>query len=929
MITIGGGLDSVSTIITAQLFDAYLKCPLKCFRIFRGQSEKTNSYAEWLNLKEQKYYDAYLNNITRDCAADIYIFNPSFFPGLFKKKWRFLAGLVVHSQNLESMIHLIERSPSGELTPIRFTSANKLTKGNNLLVTLDSFVLAKMTGQKVKFGKIIHGDNYTSVKVKTSILYPKVRKYLLEIQILLSVTSMPQTVLKKHCIGCEFQILCNNEAIALDELSLIPNISEKERRKFIAKGILTVGHLSYTFRPRRKPKRLTDKPERYHHSLKALAIRQAKIYVAGNDKLRISGTPVYIDVEGIPDNDFYYLIGIRINAGEKVVQHSLWADSQVDEKKIWGKFLGILSGVSNPVIMHYGSFEVTFLKRMCKRYGEPQTNITVQHTIENPINLLGFIYSRVYFPTYSNGLKDIAKYLEFRWTNPEAKGINTIMWRKDWEQYKLPELKNNLILYNAEDCEALAYVTAFLKRLSERNNELDPSREIVNIDSLSDERLQKYHRVDFKIKALEEINRAAYWDYQHEKIQLKSNKELKKHATLFRNKITSKMNVDKVICWPSPTICPRCTCTKLYKYRKFTKNLIDVSFGKTSVRKCVVKYVFARYICTGCRATFCDTDPTWSRVKYGPNLMILTVYLNIYIGITQSRIAVLIKDVLGLNLTRNVINRFKARAAELYQPTYDNILAAIVGGTVVHVDETKVNLISKVGYIWTFTNTEYVSYIYSPSREAGLIQSILKDFEGVLVSDFYAAYDSMSCPQQKCLIHLIRDMNDDLIKEPFNKEIKLLIDDFANLLRNVVLTIEKFGLKTRYLRRHKVEVNRFFKKLSQTEYKTESATGWKKRLEKNRFKLFTFLDYDNVPWNNNNAEHAIKAIADLRRDLSGLSTEKGIKDYLTVLSVRETCKFKGIHFLEFLRSGEKDINSFASSKLSKKLKPHYNKLTII
>jgi hypothetical protein len=82
-------------------------------------------------------------------------------------------------------------------------------------------------------------------------------------------------------------------------------------------------------------------------------------------------------------------------------------------------------------------------------------------------------------------------------------------------------------------------------------------------------------------------------------------------------------------------------------------------------------------------------------------------------------------------------------------------------------------------------------------------------------------------------------------------------------------------------------------------------------LEKNRDTLFTFLDHDGVPWNNNNAEHAIKAFAFLRRDFAGLSTEKGIKEYLILLSVCETCKFKGINFLDFLRSGEKDVHAFA------------------
>lgn len=43
----------------------------------------------------------------------------------------------------------------------------------------------------------------------------------------------------------------------------------------------------------------------------------------------------------------------------------------------------------------------------------------------------------------------------------------------------------------------------------------------------------------------------------------------------------------------------------------------------------------------------------------------------------------------------------------------------------------------------------------------------------------------------------------------------------------------------------------------------------------------TFLNYDGVPWNNNNAEHAIKAFAGLRDVIAGSSTEKGTDEYLT------------------------------------------------
>ena len=84
---------------------------------------------------------------------------------------------------------------------------------------------------------------------------------------------------------------------------------------------------------------------------------------------------------------------------------------------------------------------------------------------------------------------------------------------------------------------------------------------------------------------------------------------------------------------------------------------------------------------------------------------------------------------------------------------------------------------------------QQVVYIYNETREANILHTLLKDFTGVLVSDFYPAYERIPCSQQKCLIHLIRDLNDDLLKHPFDEEMKLLARAFAELLRPMVETI--------------------------------------------------------------------------------------------------------------------------------------------
>jgi hypothetical protein len=235
-----------------------------------------------------------------------------------------------------------------------------------------------------------------------------------------------------------------------------------------------------------------------------------------------------------------------------------------------------------------------------------------------------------------------------------------------------------------------------------------------------------------------------------------------------------------------------------------------------------------------------------------------------------------------------------------------------------HVDETKISVQGNNGFVWVLANMEEVAYIYSETREGDFLHGLLKDFAGVLVSDFYAAYDGIQCRQQKCLIHLIRDLNDDVLKHPYNEELKRLALEFGNLVKPMVETVDRFGLKSRFLKKHLACVNRFYRQLPETDLTDEMALKLRDRFIKNREKLFTFLTCDGVPWNNNNAEHAVKPFAMLRRSIGGVTTEKGIRDYLILLSICETCKYMGVDFLDFLRSGKMDVHTFAESQRGRK-----------
>jgi hypothetical protein len=209
---------------------------------------------------------------------------------------------------------------------------------------------------------------------------------------------------------------------------------------------------------------------------------------------------------------------------------------------------------------------------------------------------------------------------------------------------------------------------------------------------------------------------------------------------------------------------------------------------------------------------------------------------------------------------------------------------------------------------------EDVQYIYRPTREGEFLKDLLRSFSGVLVSDFYTAYDSPNCSQQKCLVHLIQDMNQALLANPYDQELQSVTEPFGRLLRSIAETIDQHGLRQRVLRHHEPEVADYFRSIAGMSPHSEAAVALRDRLLRYQDKLFTFLKYDGIPWNNNNAENAIKRFAYYRERTEKTLRQKGLSDYLVLLSICETCRYRGVSFLRFMLSGLKDIDLFCERR---------------
>jgi hypothetical protein len=254
------------------------------------------------------------------------------------------------------------------------------------------------------------------------------------------------------------------------------------------------------------------------------------------------------------------------------------------------------------------------------------------------------------------------------------------------------------------------------------------------------------------------------------------------------------------------------------------------------------------------------------------------------------------------------IGKFIKNISQYYENTEELITQKLLASTVVHADETPINIRGTTQYVWTFTNNQYVVFKLSKTRESSIAHEFLQSYSGVLVSDFYTGYDAIQCRQQKCWVHLIRELNDDLWEAPFDTEFENLVREIRFLIVPIMKAVQEYGLKKWHLHKYMKQVDQFYKKtIVDKEYESELANKYQKRFVKYKDSLFTFLQCDGIPWHNNTAERALRHLTK-QQQISLFFHEQVTHDYLRLLSMRQTLKFQGKSFFRFLFSKETDID---------------------
>jgi predicted RecB family nuclease len=869
-------------LINNEILYDFIHCPYKSYRKSKRDSGIFSEYQLFYNQQKEIQQTNFKNFCSQQTDINIK------YSVLYK------------NSSIDITLDAVEFIDKKHIIPILITPFEKVSRTDKLFVALQAAYIQNEFHLQVDNCKVIFGKNMRQTKFKITSFTKATKKIIGEINKTLSNSLPPSFVRNLHCQICEFQLDCMEKLVERDDLSLLTGLKSKEIQQKNSQGFFSVKQLSYTFRPKKNPYRKRN----FLPELKALAIRENKTFIQEIPTLPTSQTEIYLDIEGLPDRNFYYLIGTIIKTQDSEQKFSFWAKNADEEMNIFTAFIALIEPLDEYTIYHYGSYEIQALKTISKRLSQTHQKLLKQ-MIDNSFNLLTIFTHHIYPPTYSNGLKEIAKFLRFEWTEKNASGLQSIVWRYNWKFSQKDEWKNRLIQYNLEDCEALMRVKHWIHSI----DKTDANKQFTS--ELKQENIFKWGITNYFLKEFEEVNEKAYFDYQREHIFLRTEKKVYKAISKAKAESNKYNKIDKQANL-FPNQCMKCGNKKIKIIRSAKKIQIDLIFMKQGIKKQVTEFEGGAYLCANCKKQYV-VENMRTLPRYSYNLMLWAVNQKMQYRLSSENISNILKDSFKIDASNTQISHFKEVIASKYVTTYQEIIENMTNSNLIQADETIARIKEIDGYVWVFANYDSVYYQFRETREPEFLKELLKDFKGVLVSDFYTGYDSLECKQQKCLVHLIRDMNEDFLKHQFDEELKLIVKGFGVLLRSIVATVDKYGLKKFHLNKHNKDVEQFYKDIIAKSFESELAISYQKRLLKYREKIFLFINYDNIPWNNNNAEHSIKPFAKWRKKISKSLTKQNIENHLILLSILQTCKYRGINFFEFLKSGKKSILKYSEN----------------
>ena len=269
---------------------------------------------------------------------------------------------------------------------------------------------------------------------------------------------------------------CNKKAVETNDISLVTGVKGKMKNKLIDNKFNTIKKIaSANMEDLTEIKGIgNNKAEKFITTAKAL---QAKTHII-TDKDKIDfperKVEIFLDLEGIdpttaadgiPQIDYLIGILVRADSKENYIPFTAKEAREDAEKEMLLEFLEFIKKQNDYVIYHYASYEKTNLTKMMEKYEIDEA--TKKTVLDYLIDVHKVATDSVAFPTYGNGLKQIAAYLGFSWRHKDVSATESIAMYLDYvNNSEGSEVKlQKIVDYNEDDCIATRVIKDWLVSL--------------------------------------------------------------------------------------------------------------------------------------------------------------------------------------------------------------------------------------------------------------------------------------------------------------------------------------------------------------------------------------------------------------------------------------------------------------------------------
>ena len=339
-------------------------------------------------------------------------------------------------------------------------------------------------------------------------------------------------------------------------------------------------------------------------------------------------------------------------------------------------------------------------------------------------------------------------------------------------------------------------------------------------------------------------------------------------------------------------VCPGCGGALQRCRRTRTRLIEDLPENLQSV---VTEHTIHRDYCPQCKKHVEPVVPdALPNATFGHRLVSFASWCHYGLGVTLDQLIDILQFHLRTKLSAGGLSATWQRLADILTPWYEQLAEEAKQAAYLHADETGWRVQGQTCWLWCFANGQVCYYLIDRCRGSPVLQRFFGEaFDGILLHDFWAAYESIAVlDRQYCLVHLLRELekvdqhNSLAVWQAFAKTLRRLIRDGIRLRKRPDFTPEKY--RSRILR-----LGRRLDALITTEPDDADARRLLKRLRRTGDHLFTFLDYPQIPFENNFAERMIRPAVILRKNSQSNRSDRGATTQAVLMSIYRTLRLRG------------------------------------